>query len=402
MDSINGINQAGNECISSTQANIIYNERLFRREIVYWGRVFFNSVFANIGSEEEVFARYYYTPSAYLYTLRFILSRKVTEEIEGRYQRYIILIREIVGSALRGDAEGAEAGVAQLYMNVGERAQSLSEIFPDLDKEVLEEMLGRITQYELEQINAYIAQDHSRLIELTDNIIAQADKTSDYVASGIIKRITAAPVPGSIAEGRSSTNQPVCVTPAELDIMLDIATFWIELVTWYRAYRVSIMAGIGDEEELHNRLIRETEDFGDLLKTFVDAEVADTQVRLVQEYLLIMDQHLRARAEGNVDEMNRLYRLAVENIEERAAFYDASFPGLDAEEWRNHLLKLHSTLIDMGGEFLAGNYAQNILIFNSLINLAEDMGLHFLDALIATDPLTTEYINHFDIDTRYL
>ncbi|GAB1475548.1 hypothetical protein MASR2M70_03800 [Bacillota bacterium] len=389
MDStngINGINQPESGCITPTQGNIIYNLRVFRREMVYWARVFFNSVFADIGSADDVFTRLYYVPTGYAQTLRFIMDRRDAETFEQQYQQYIVQLRELIMSALRGDATGVETSISRIRANIKARSEFMASAFPDLDKEVLEEMLWTITQYEIEEINAYITQDYSRIIEIYDNLIEQSDRTADYMASGMIKLINAAPVPGSAADRRNEA-PTVCVTPEDLDIILKMALFWVDIVTWYRAYRVSIMAGIGKGEVLLDRVIRKTEEFGELLRLFVDEEVANTQVKLLQEYLLLMDRHLRARMDGNVEEMNRLYKLAVDNIEERAAFYAEAFPGLDADAWRNQLLKLHSTLIEMGGEFLAGNFTRNIQIFDALVNQAEDMGIEFLSALIATDPL---------------
>jgi hypothetical protein len=141
------------------------------------------------------------------------------------------------------------------------------------------------------------------------------------------------------------------------------------------------MADLYNQNELYQRLIRVTTDFGDLLKTFLDPAIVDIQISLIQEYIELMDQLLKARMDGNIDEMNRYYQLAVDNIHERSQFLGSAFPGLNAEEWESQLIKMHSTLVQMGGEFLSGNYALNIALFDDLINQAEDLGFIFVDAL---------------------
>ena len=364
------------ECITSTQLNIIFTSRVFWRELTYWTRVYFNSVFFSIGSAMEVFAMLFSIPSSYAYMLRLILPRQVADRFRELFNQYIIILRELITAASNGQMDLVNEKIDDLNKNSADRAEFLSEIFPSLEKEVLEEMFNSFARDEIEEINAYITGDYTRVIEIYDNLIAHGENIADYISMGIIDLITAAPKAERIAPA-----EDICITYDELTIILDIAMFWIDLMAWFRAYRISVMADIGSREELYERLIRHINDFGNLMKIFIDPEIIEIQIILLQEYINIMDRVLESRMSGDIEEMNRAFQESIDNINERAEFLSAVFTGLNEEEWQNQLIRWNSDLIEMGGAFLSGDYARNIMIFDGLINLAEDMGFIFINAL---------------------
>ena len=376
-------NQTDEVCITATQLNIIFDTRLFWREIVYWTRVFFNSVFSGIGSSAEVYAKLFNIPAAYAYMLRLILRRPVADRYQLLFSRYIILLRELVTAVINGDTELINEKVSGLYRNSAERAEFIAGVFPSLSKDVIEDMLNTFVRYKIEEINAYISQDYSRTIEIYDNLLLHADNMADYLSQAIIDLITAAPASGSSPVGDSTYNQDsgICITNDELDIILSIAMFWVELAAWFRAYRISVMAGTSDSEVLYSRLNQHLIDFGNNLKTFLDEETVDTHVALLQEYISLMDRLLNARISNNIEEMNRVYQLTVDNINARAVFLASVFPSLSEEEWRNRLTTIHSYFIEMAAAFLSGDFTKNITIFEGLINQAEDIGFFFVESL---------------------
>ncbi len=374
-------NQIGTECITATQVNIIFNTRLFWRELLYWSRAFFNSVFSNIGSAQEVFTRLYYTPAGYAHMLQLILDRRVSDRFTALFDQYIIILRELVRAAANGETETVNKSVSDLYSNSKERAEFLSEVFPSLDKDVLEQMFNIFVQYEIKEINAYIMQDYGQMIETYDDLLIHTDKTADYLSQGIINLITAAPISADSAGDSNNIGPGICITRNELNTILDISMFWLDLFSWLRAYRISVISGIGNQELLYNRLLRVTTDFGNIMKTFLDDEIVNTHIMLIQEYLWLMDQLLKSRMADDIEEMNRIYQLTIDNIDERAKFLGSAFPSTDVSEWRNLLIKFHTYLIGMSGAFLSGDYAANIEIFDGLINQAEDMGSLFIEAL---------------------
>ena len=376
-------NQTDQECITITQTNIIYNTRIFWRQMVYWSSAFFNSIFSGIGNIEETYTRLYNTPPAYAHMLRLILGRSFQARYTSLFSEYIIILRELVMAALSGQAALVNQKVSDLYRNSNERAEFLSEAFPSLSQDVIEEMFNAFHQYEIQEINAYITQDYSKIIEIYDNLITQSETVADYLAKGIIDLITAAPAPGI----NSNQGPDICITYEELNTILDIAMTWIELIVWFRIYRVSLMEGRPSRDS-YMRLNQIPVEFGNRIRGFIDDEIIDAQVLLMQEYIGLMDRLLNARLSNNIEEMNQAYQLAIDNINARAELLTSQFPALDATAWRNQLYKMHSSLLEMATEFLTGNFVTNIVIFDGLIDQAEELGFYFVEGLfdLLTDP----------------
>lgn len=368
------------ECFTSTQMNIMFNSRLFWRELIYWTRGLFNSVFFNIGDTEVVFARLFATTPEYAQSLGLILNRQEVERFRLVFNLYTVILQGLLSAVFSGDVNQVNEQVLRLYENSEKRAEVLSELFPSIDKATIEGMLNTLIAHEIEEINANIEQDFEGIIDIYDNLIAISEIIADYISQGIINLITAAPLPGNAVE--ENLFQELCINHDMLEIILDISMFWIDLVAWARTYRISIMADRPNQEELLARVMKVITDYGDALKHFLDDEIVDEHVELMQEYIRLMDRLMDARLEGNIEEMNYVYQLTIDNIDERAIFLNAIFPSISLNQWRNQLIKLHTSLIDMATQFLTGEYEQSIAIFDGLIDQAEDMGSFFIEGLL--------------------
>lgn len=376
-------NQFNPECITFTDENIIYNTRIFWQELVYWTRVYFNSVFMDIGSADEVYARLYNTPVRYISMLHFVLGRPISERYLQLFNEHNVLMRQLIEAVANGDAEAIDETLALFNRNMEARISLFSEVLPTLDEDVMRDLLSTYAQYEFEEINAYVNQDHSRLIQLYDNLSLQANKIADYFSKGLIDLLTT-PRAAHIETNEVFKNQfdlEGCITYDEMNSILSIAMFWIGLVEWFRAYRISIMAGLGQQEELYNRLMQHIIEFGEQLKVFIDEELVDGFIILIQEYIDLIGQLLSARLTDNVEEADRIFQLIIENMNQRAGYLASIFPNLDETQWRNQLYKMNVNLIQMGTAFMTGDYAKNIAIFDALENQAEDMGFYFAQNL---------------------
>lgn len=375
-------NQFDPNCISFTDENIIYNTRLFWRQMAYWSRVYFNSVFLDIGSAQEVYSRLYDTPSRFTFMLQYFLGRSFSDAYLQLLNEYNVLLRQLVGSVVNGDAEAIDENVSLLYENARVRAEFLARVLPSLDEDVLREMLNTHLLYEMEEINTYVNQDYSSIIEIYDNLARHADTVADYFSKGIIDLITLhGSRPIEPEDAYEYQDMDGCITYDQMNTILGIATFWIDLVQWFRAYRISIMAGIGESEELFERLIQVTVDFGNQLKVFFDEEMVDEFILLIQQYLALIGQLLEARLSNNTEEADRIFGLLIENMNQRAALISLIIPAISETEWRNHLYNINTTLIQMGTAFMIGDYTSNIQIFDGLQNQAENLGFYFVDSI---------------------
>jgi hypothetical protein len=158
--------------------------------------------------------------------------------------------------------------------------------------------------------------------------------------------------------------------------------FWVELVEWFRAYRISLVAGLGDQEALYERMIQHTVNFGNALKQFLeDEEFVDHFISLIQEYINLVSNLLQARLENNVEEADQAFRSILENIEQRARIISTVMPTLDERAWYNQLLRINTNLIEMGTALISGDFERNIQLFDALETQAEGLGFYFTENL---------------------
>lgn len=373
------------ECITLTQANIMFNTRFFWRQLVYWTTTFYYSAFEGIGNVEESFARLYNTPVRFTTMLQLVLGKPVSEQYLALLNDYTVILRQLVTAVIAGDTEGIDESMSRLAKNSINRSEFFSQVLPSLDKDVLRNMVDTFERYEIEEINAHVSGDYSRIIETYDNLINHTEMLADYFSKGLIDLLTTVP--------KSENNLPIaldvfkvqnqnkCITYQELDTILNIALIWIDLISWIRAWRVSIMAGVGDTSLLYDRMIQVTVNFGNYLKIISDNdEAADVFAMQLQEYLNLMGQLLEARGANNIEEVNRLYQLLLYTLDQSAETLSSILPDLDIE-WENQFYRMNTNLINMGTAFFAGDYSLNTQIFDDLIDTAESLGFTFLEVL---------------------
>lgn len=244
-------------------------------------------------------------------------------------------------------------------------------------------MLVTHAQNEIEEINQYISQDYTRIIEIYDNLIQHSDQMADYFSKGIIDLLTTTPE-SSLAEWREvfkNQDRNNCITYDQLNNILHLAMFWVELFEWFRSYVISRTANRGNEGALYEKIMQVIVEFGDHLKTLIDEKEADEFTLLIQEYISLLAQLLEARLSNNTAEADRIYQLIINNLNQRAEHLSTVFPNLSETAWRNQLYKMNTNLINMGTALLTGDLVTNIQIFDALINQAEELGFYFIESL---------------------
>ncbi len=372
------INPIGSECITFTQANIIYNSRLYWRELVFWSRAFFDSVFFGIGNSQEVFRQLFNIPNEYSYTLRFILGRRTADKYASYFIQYIITLRELVEASEVGDEELVSEKLANLYNIISSQAEFLAGLFPILEEDTLKKMLTDFAVLQIDEINSYILLDYDIQLEIFDKLLDLSDSIADYLAFGIIELITAAPK----SPTTNNAYPDICISYEEFNIIMESALFWVNIILWFREYRISLMANLGNQEELFKRLIQTMVNYRNTLKGFFDDEVVESEMCLIIEYINLLNRLLDARLAGDVEEMNRVFLLTIDNIQKRGEFLNTNIPLPDGGDWTDQLIRLNTNLINMSTQFLTGDYSGSINIFNGLINQAEDIGSTLTELLI--------------------
>jgi len=374
------INSINPQCITYSQMNLIFNSRIYYKRLTAWTRAYLLGRYFGIGTDEELFARFYLETLDLGNMLKIIHGREDAEQYSQLLSQFAITLRDIVTAQLEGNTEEIEHHVNHLYQIAAERAAFIEKINPYASQGEYEDLYGIYIQYVLEDANALAAGDFSKDIAMFDQIAAHTDKMGDVFAEGIYSFITSG---SEELQDLQSTDGRQCITYDQMNAIFGIRMFWFEFVTWIRNYMLSRYRGLGNTEEVYARLLQVPVDYVNALRQVFGEKVPEDYVELFFTYIELLDAFITAQMENNTEEIDRITQLLYENADERAAAITAINPVFwDESEWRT---RLHNNLRDTLEEatsILMGDDTKSIDIFSSLLDQAEDTSNYFAQGLL--------------------
>jgi hypothetical protein len=150
--------------------------------------------------------------------------------------------------------------------------------------------------------------------------------------------------------GTSFTVEAAKKTPAktftatEIQLKNKMQKLWIEHAWWTRSYIVSNLAGIEDQEHVLNRLLRNQEDIGNLIKPYYGEEAGTKLTALLREHILIAGKIVEAAKKGDQANLANLNKEWYRNADEIVAFLTSANPNWNKKELTD-IFYLHLKLI---------------------------------------------------------
>lgn len=362
------------QCITYSQMDLIFNSRIFWRRFTTWFRVYIISRFAGIGTEEEAFGRLYLESSDFGNTMQFIFGREIANKYTQLINEYTIGFRDLIWEELAGNTEAVDQAVNRLYKNTEDQAAFLSSINPYLNEAEWRTMLETYLRYTIDEANSFVSGNYSKDIETFDNLTALSNRMGDVFSQALYDYIT------SNMQYMTSYSPDQCVTYQEMNQIYDIRMLWFEFVTWTRAYILSKMYGIGNENEVYARLKAVPVEYITKLQQ-ISGENLDAYLQHLNTYIDLISALVTAQMEGNEQEVNKITQSLYQNADEGAAILAAINPFWDEEELRTRLYNLLSNTIDESTTLLTEDYAKNLDIFSNLLDQAENLSNYFAQGL---------------------
>jgi hypothetical protein len=288
-------------------------------------------------------------------------------------------IRNLIDAQMKGDQAAVNEHVNRLYQNADDAAAFLASLNPYFDEDVWRTALRTYVQYTLEEINLFVSGDYKDEIAIYGELTDLTKKIGYLFAQGMTDYLTS----GSPNLPQQGGQQ--CLTLEQIDEIYNIRTLWTDLNTWTRNFMISKYKGVGDENEVFNRLQQVPNEFiSTLKKIFGDNPAFDTYQQQLNEYIDLIDSLTTAQMRGNTDEESRIVKLLYQNADDRAALVASLYPDyFSEEELKTRLYNIIHNTIYESATFLAGDYAGNLDIYSSLLDEAESMGGYISDGLIA-------------------
>ncbi len=167
----------------------------------------------------------------------------------------------------------------------------------------------------------------------------------------------------------------------QINFIFRARLLWRDLASWLRSYKVSLYGGVGNTDELSQRLLRLPIEYGSIFRVFFGDQNTEQFMYLLTQYIAILQSLFIAQINNDVDAINNLTQQAYQNINSTAALLASINPYWSQSEWVTLLNSFTSMQIDEATTFLTKDYTRNIDIFDRILALTNIIGDYFSEGL---------------------
>lgn len=167
----------------------------------------------------------------------------------------------------------------------------------------------------------------------------------------------------------------------QMNFMFRARMLWRDLATWLRSYKVSLYGGVGNTDELSQRLFRIPLAYGNILRVYFGDQATEQFINLLTQYIAILQSLFIAQINNDVDKINNLTQQAYQNVNSTAALLSSINPYWTQGEWVTLLTLFTSLQIEEATTFLTKDYTVNNDIFDRILSLTNIIGDYFSEGL---------------------
>ncbi|GAB2697942.1 glycosyltransferase [Paenibacillus thermoaerophilus] len=185
------------------------------------------------------------------------------------------------------------------------------------------------------------------------------------------------PIRTHATENKHTYVQSQCLSPAMAQLQGDLRRNWIDHTIWTRSYIVSALAGLDDQKDVLERLLRNQQDIGNAVKPYYGEAAGNKLAELLREHILIAGKVVDAAKSGNQADLKRYNKEWYRNADDIAKFLSAANPNWTLKELQD-LLYVHLQLLtDQVNARLMKDWKADILAFDKgedhIIKLADTL-----------------------------
>lgn len=117
-----------------------------------------------------------------------------------------------------------------------------------------------------------------------------------------------------------------CLSPKMVQLKTDMQKVWIDHTIWTRSYIVSAISNRPDQKDVLDRLLRNQQDIGNVIKPYYGEAAGNKLADLLREHILIAGKIVDAAKAGNQADVQRLEADWHRNADDIAKFLSAANP----------------------------------------------------------------------------
>lgn len=117
-----------------------------------------------------------------------------------------------------------------------------------------------------------------------------------------------------------------CLSPKMVQLKTDMQKVWIDHTIWTRSYIVSAISNRPDQKDVLDRLLRNQQDIGNVIKPYYGEAAGNKLADLLREHILIAGKIVDAAKAGNQADVQKLEADWHRNADDIAKFLSAANP----------------------------------------------------------------------------
>jgi len=176
------------------------------------------------------------------------------------------------------------------------------------------------------------------------------------------------------------------LTRAELDLRLMMRKLWEDHVIWARCYIVSLAAELKDSKVTAQRIRRNQEDIGNVIKPFFGEAAGNELSKLLLEHITGGATVMKAAKAGNAALMEEAERSWYANADQIATFLSSINPYWPEKEMQDMLYEHLHLSKNEAVERLGGDYAGDIARFDEAVSQIIEISDIFSDGIVRQFP----------------
>jgi hypothetical protein len=166
------------------------------------------------------------------------------------------------------------------------------------------------------------------------------------------------------------------------ELRISLHDLWIEHIVWTRQYVVAAAADQPDASFAAERLLKNQEDIGNVIKPFYGEQAGNQLTSQLKDHITIAVDLLEAAKAGNSTALEETEEKWYFNADEIATFLSGANPNWTKEDMLNMLNEHLSLTKTEAIARLTGDYATDVTTFDALYQHAVSMGDEFTVGIV--------------------
>ena len=172
-------------------------------------------------------------------------------------------------------------------------------------------------------------------------------------------------------------NDSACLSPKMVQLKGDMQKAWIDHTIWTRSYIVSALSNRQDQKAVLDRLLRNQQEIGNVIKPYYGEAAGNKLADLLREHILIAGKIVAAAKAGNQADVKKLEADWHRNADDIAKFLSAANPNWQFKAMQDMLYTHLQLITEVVLDCIKGDWKADI----AATDKNEIHMIHFADIL---------------------